>query len=427
MEFFRYSRGRLLCEGVDLCGLGEEAGTPTYVYSKGALLARYQEIVDAFAVLRPLVCYSVKSNSNLALLRCLREAGSGFDVVSGGELFRALKVGADPSKIVFAGVGKRDDEIHYALENRILMFDVESVAELDAINSVAGGMGTTAQVALRLNPDVDAKTHKKTTTGTKENKFGIGLEVTRQILGRLKLLRHIKCSGIHLHLGSPIYSTAPYERAIRKVSKLLPEFRAAGADMRYLNIGGGYCMSYTGEEVIQPRDYADALVPLVKRTGLELIMEPGRFISADAGVLLTRVTYRKTADHGKRFVIVDASMADLIRPALYGSYHRIWPARCRWGMPQQQHDGAKPTFRGELEVVDVVGPVCESSDFLALGRHLPVTRRGDLLCVFSAGAYGMSMASNYNARPRPCEILVDGNAHKVVRRRETFADLVALE
>ena len=427
MEFFQYRRGRLFCEEVDLHAIAEEAGTPSYVYSKAALLAGYREMADAFAELHPLICYSVKSNWNLALMRCLREVGSGFDIVSAGELFRALKVGADPRKIVFAGVGKRDDEIRYALENGVFMFNVESLAELDAVDSVACAMGKTAQVALRLNPDVDAKTHKKTTTGTKESKFGIGLGSTRQILRQLKRRRHVSLTGIHLHLGSPIYSVRPYRRAIQKVSELLPEFRAAGAELRYLNVGGGYCTSYTGESVIRPGDYAAALIPLIKSTGLQLIMEPGRFISANAGVLLTRVTYRKTADHGKRFVIVDASMTDLIRPALYGSFHRIWPAKCRWGMPAHQQDGDKPRFRGKLEIVDIVGPVCESSDFLAEGRHLPVVRRGDLLCVFSAGAYGITMASNYNTRPRPCEILVDGAGHKLVRKRETFQDLVTAE
>jgi len=427
MESFAYKRGRLHCESVDLHRIAEETGTPTYVYSKAAVLARYQEMADAFAELAPLICYSVKSNWNLALMRCLKGAGAGFDIVSAGELVRALKVGADPRKIVFAGVGKRDDEIRFALDSNILMFNVESVAELEAINAAAKAMGKTAEVALRLNPDVDAKTHKKTTTGTKENKFGIGLAVTREILKKLKRLRNVQWTAVHLHLGSPIYSSDPYKKAIRKVTKLLPDFLSAGASLQYLNIGGGYCMSYTGEDVIRPVDYAGDLIPLIKKTGLKLVMEPGRFIVANAGVLLTHVTYRKTADHGKQFVIVDAAMTDLIRPALYGSFHRIWPAKCRYAMPDIQQDGDKPKFAGKLELVDVVGPVCESSDFLAQRRYLPVTRQGDLLCVFSAGAYGMAMASNYNTRLRPAEILVDGTAYKVVRRRETYEDLLAPE
>lgn len=427
MEAFTYKRGRLFCERVDLHDIAEAVGTPTYVYSRNAVLARYGEMAAAFAPLDPLICYSVKSNWNLAILRSLRDAGAGFDIVSAGELYRAIEVGADPKTIVFAGVGKREDEIRYALENSVLAFNVESVDELKAINRVAQQMGRVAEIAVRLNPDVDAKTHKKTTTGTKDNKFGIGLVVARHMLRQLKRLRHVRWTGIHLHLGSPIYSTEPYQKAIRKVMRLLPEFREAGAQIRWLNIGGGYCMSYTGEPVIGPQDYAAALVPLIEKTGLRLIMEPGRYIVANAGVLLTRVTYRKTADHGKQFVIVDGAMTDLIRPTLYGSFHRIWPAKCRYGMPAVQREGKKPTFKGRLELVDVVGPVCESGDFLAQARHLPVTKCGDLLAVFSAGAYGMTMASNYNTRPRPCEILVDQTAYKVVRRRETFHDLLAPE
>ncbi len=427
MDHLRYKRGRLHCEGVDVHGIAEQFGTPAYVYSKAALQARYRELAGAFAALDPLVCYSVKSNSNLGIMKVLQDEGSGFDIVSAGELFRALQIGADPKKIVFAGVGKREDEIRYALGHDILMFNVESVAELGAINAVAKSMDKVAQIALRLNPDVDAGTHKKTTTGTSDNKFGIGLAITREIMGHLKRLKHVSWAGIHLHLGSPIYSVDPYVKAIRKVNKLLPQFREASPNLRFLNIGGGYCMSYTGEATIGPQDYADAIAPEVEKTGLKLVMEPGRFIVANAGILLTRVVYRKTQDHGKKFLIVDAAMTDLIRPTIYESFHRIWPARCRSGMPQELKEGAKPRFSGKLEVVDVVGGVCESGDYLALGRHLPVAKQGDLLAVFSAGAYGMAMASNYNSRPRACEILVDGTGCKLVRRRETFEDLVAPE
>ncbi len=427
MDYFHYKRGRLYCEDVDVHEIAEKFGTPAYVYSQTALRSRFRALADAFAEFDPLVCYSVKSNWNLSIMKTLQAEGAGFDIVSVGELLRALEIGADPSKIVFAGVGKRPDEIRAALEAGILMFNVESVAELGAINTMAKETGRVARIALRLNPDVDAGAHKKTTTGTKENKFGIGLKIAREIIGKLKRLKHVRWAGVHLHLGSPIYSPEPYVKAIRKVIRLLPEFRAASPDLEYLNIGGGYCMSYTGEPVVGPEEYAAAIAPLVRKTGLKLIMEPGRHIVASAGALLTRVVYRKTQDHGKKFLIVDAAMNDLIRPTLYDAFQRIWKARSRPGMPAVVKPDEKPKFPGPMEVVDVVGGVCESGDYLAQRRWLPVARQGDLLCVFDAGAYGMSMSSNYNTRPRPCEVLVDGARCKLVRRRETFEDLIAPE
>ena len=418
MDFFEYREGGLSAEKVSLSEVASAEGTPCYIYSKRAFLSRLAALREAFAEADPLICYSVKASSSLAICAALREAGAGFDIVSGGELFRALKVGADPATIVYAGVGKTEPEIEQALDAGVLLFNVESVNEARAINDVASRMGVVARIALRLNPDVDANTHSYTTTGKKENKFGIEFSQARELIEALRGLDAVDLAGFHLHLGSPISTVEPYLAGLGKLLPFIEEARSNGVDVRYINIGGGYAIEYGDNTIVDAAQYAVAIVPLVKKAGCKLIMEPGRFIIGNAGVLLTRVTYLKRTPT-KTFAICDAAMNDLIRPALYGSYHRIWPAKT--SLPVDAYDD--PDGEGG-QIVDVVGPVCESGDFLAKGRRLPELSEGDLLAVFSAGAYGMTMGSNYNSRPRPCEVLIDGAEYRVIRRRETYNDLI---
>ncbi|MDN3514440.1 MAG: diaminopimelate decarboxylase [Candidatus Brocadia sp.] len=423
MDDFEYRGKTLFCEDVKIEDIISEVGTPAYIYSKNAIISRFRELKTAFQDADALICFSVKSNSNLSICKILAEEGSGFDVVSGGELFRAVKAGGDPSRIVFAGVGKTDKEIKYALENDIFMFNVESLAELKHIDTLAGEAGKIPRVALRINPDIDAKTHAKTTTGKKENKFGIDFTEAEKIIKQSARYTSVDLCGLHVHLGSPIYTVDPYVRALRKVVKLIQKCRNAGLDIKYMNIGGGYCISYTGEKVIRPKDYASKILPLVKEMQCNLIMEPGRFIVGNSGILITRVIYTKETIHGKKFVICDAAMNDLVRPALYDAFHRIWPVNTSIKMPEVEKFNKSMGKRG-MDVVDVVGPVCESSDVFAAQRALPKVGEGELLAIFSAGAYGFSMSSQYNSRPRPCEVLVDGDQYCVIRRRETHEDLV---
>lgn len=421
MNHFHYQDGRLFCEGASLDDLAGEFGTPLWVYSKASLLEKYREIRDAFAAVDPVVCYSVKANSNLSILKIMQEAGSSFDVVSGGELYRVQQAGADTSRVVFAGVGKTDDEIKFALESNILMFDVESEAELDAISQVAAGMKRSAPVALRLNPDIDAKTHVKTTTGKKGNKFGMDIERAEQLAEKVLRDPHLELCGIHMHLGSPILSTEPYAAATRKGVEVVRAFRKRGHDIRWINLGGGFGISYRRDEGPPAADYAAVIVPGVKEAGCRLALEPGRFIVGNAGVLISRVIFTKR-EGGKLFVIQDAAMNDLARPALYDSFHRIWPVEPRVPAPAD--------FEGDIpgcERADVVGPICESGDYLAKDRSLPQVERGELLATFSAGAYGTTMSSNYNSRPRGAEVLVDGSNVRLIRRRETYDDLIAHE
>lgn len=424
MDGFSYRRGELHCEGVPVSSLAAQYGTPLYLYSKAALQARLKELQQAFRAAHPLISYSVKACSNLSVLRVLAQAGSGFDIVSGGELFRALKAGADPSKIVFAGVGKSPQEIAQALRAGICMFNVESEAELAAADTAARALRRTARVALRLNPDIDARTHAKTTTGRKDNKFGIDLERGRRLFRERARFPNVELSGIHLHLGSPIYSVEPYRKALKKAAAFVKEVRSYGVQLRSLNLGGGYCISYEGQEVIRPKDYAAVIVPAVKELGLELIIEPGRFIVGNSAILLARVVYTKEGWLRRKFAILDAGMNDLIRPAFYGSYHHIWPVRGPASpMINPGEKGPKP----RLETMDIVGPICETSDCFARDRQIPPVQAGDLVALFSAGAYGMSMSSTYNSRPRPAEVLVAGKRSKWIRKRETYEDLIRLE
>lgn len=421
MNHFKYRDGELFCEDVPVARLAEEFGTPLWVYSRQALLDNYHEVRDAFAEVEPVICYSVKANSNLSILRLMHEAGSSFDVVSGGELFRVKQAGADTTRVAFAGVGKTDEEIRFALESDILMFNVESEAELDAIAAVAGEMGLTAPVALRLNPDIDAKTHAKTTTGKKGNKFGMDIERAGQLADKVLADDRLSMIGIHMHLGSPILTTEPYARAVEKGVAVVQELRAKGHDTNWINLGGGFGINYKQQEAPPASAFAEVIVPAIRAAGCRLALEPGRFICGNAGVLISRVIFTKR-EGGKLFVIQDAAMNDLARPAMYDAFHRIWPVKPTVAAP----DDFETEIQG-CEPADVVGPVCESGDVLAKNRWLPPLERGNLVCTYSAGAYGTVMSSNYNTRPRGAEILVDQGNHELIRRRETWEDLVAHE
>jgi len=424
MDHFAYRDRTLFCEDVPVPELAEQYGTPLYVYSRATLLRHLNEIQTAFAAANPIVCYSVKTNGNLALCRLMAEHGSGFDVTSGGELYRALQAGSKGSKIVFAGVGKTDAEMKYGLENGVFLFNVESEAELHALGDVAQSMGVKAPVALRVNPDLPPKTHAKTDTSVKGVKFGLDIEtivdVAKSVVGHPGLA----VVGLHMHLGSPILKADPYREGAAKAVALIKAFRAQGHDIKFLNMGGGFGIHYRKQEALPAAMFAEAILPAVKETGCQLVLEPGRFIVGNAGILVSRVLFNKSTG-GKSYVIQDAAMNDLIRPTLYDSFHRIWPVNPAADVPERPDDyeAAIPNTFAQ----DVVGPVCESGDFLAKGRNLPALQRGDLMATFSAGAYGMSMASNYNSRVRAAEVLVTGRTHRLIRRRETFADLTACE
>jgi len=426
-DAFAYRQGELYCEEVPASQIAAEYGTPCFVYSAGLLRSRYRRIQEAFAAFDPLVCFSVKSCGNLSVLKLLAEEGSGFDVVSGGELHRVVLAGGRPERIVFAGVGKTRAEIARALKERIFMFNVESAAELERIGEVAEGLGAVASVAIRVNPDVDPQTHAKTATGKGETKFGVDSQHIPQLVERAAGLPGVQFAGLHVHIGSPIATPAPYEAALAKISGLIEQLRAAGHRVEYLNVGGGYCISYTGEQVTGPEQYADAMRPYLEKSECQVIIEPGRYISGSSGLLLTEVVYTKQKASGKEFVICDASMTELIRPTLYGAFHRIWPVRSESGMPPVLRPDGTGSEGIETRVVDVVGGVCESGDFLARARPLPPVGQGELLAVFDAGAYGFTMSMNYNGRPRPAEVLVEGGTCRLIRRRESYEDLVALE
>lgn len=425
MDHFQYRNGQLYCEDVSLNDLAQRVGTPAYVYSKATLLEHYRKLHGAFAALDPTICYSIKSCPNLHLCKLLVGEGSGMDVVSGGELYRALLAGVDPSKVVYAGVGKTNAEIRQGIDAGIGYFNIESEAEFENIAAIAKSMGKTARGALRVNPDVhDPKTHAKTTTGKKETKFGVDIERARKFFAAYGKNPHLRLTALHLHIGSPIYSPEPYVLAISKALALIAELRQAGCKIEALDIGGGYAADYVTGRSPSYEAYAAAIVPLLKGQGLQVFLEPGRTIAANAGVLLTQVQYLKQGG-SKRFVIVDTGMHQLIRPAMYDAFHFIWPTRVA---PQHVPTQRLEQMQGEgLAPVDIVGPICETGDSLAKDRNLPPVQRGDLLCIFTAGAYGMAMASNYNAMPLPPEVLVDGADITVIRRRQTYDDLVAQE
>ena len=422
MNTFEYRSGELHCENVRVADIAQRFGTPVWIYSKAKLLHEFQAIKTGFAELEPVICYSVKANSNLSLLKVLNEAGSSFDVVSGGELFRVQRAGADTTRVVFAGVGKTDAEIRQALESNILMFNVESEGELDAISAVAKSMNRVAPVAMRLNPDIDGKTHEKTTTGKKGNKFGMDIERHNELAAKVLADPHLELRGIHMHIGSPIMTTDPYLQSARKAVAVVQDLRARGHKTTWINLGGGFGLSYRGNEAPPASEYAKVIVPIIKEAGCRLALEPGRSIVGNSCVLISEVIYTKR-EGGKLFVIQDAAMNDLVRPAMYDSFHRLWPVTPRVPAPTDYEAASIPG----CETTDIVGPICESSDYFAKGRAFPPVERGDLICTFSAGAYGMAMSSNYNSRPRAAEILVDGDTVSVIRQRETYEDLVRQE
>ena len=409
MHDFHYHNDALFCEDVPLERLAKEQGTPCYLYSHATLTRHFQAFDQAFARVPHLIAFAMKANSNLAILRLMASLGSGADIVSGGELFRALQAGIPPSKIVFAGVGKSHEEIAYALDSDILLFNVESAAELQAINDVARGKGARARVALRVNPDIDPMTHPYITTGLKKSKFGIGADRALEEFSKAASLSNVEVIGVHAHIGSQLTQVSPFVDSLKKVVGLIETLKKQGIPIRYLNIGGGLGITYSDETPPHPTEYADAMTPLLHAAQCEIILEPGRVITGNAGVMLTRVLYIKETG-AKTFAIVDAAMNDLLRPSLYQAHHDILPVR-------QVPNASEAVF-------DVVGPVCESGDFLAQGRTMPAVQAGDLLAVMSAGAYGFTMASNYNSRPRTSEILVKGGESFVIRDRETFDDLV---
>ncbi len=420
LGFFEYRDGELCCEDVPVEEIARTAGTPVYIYSTATLRDRFQAIARAFEAVDTTICFSVKGCGSLGVLGVMQAAGSGFDVVSGGEIFRVVQAGGDPSRIVYAGVGKTDAELRYALEQQIRMFNVESEAELATIDRIAGEVGATAPVALRINPDVDPKTHAKTTTGKKENKFGIDPETAGRLTREIGRYAHVSLQGVDAHIGSPVNSVEPYELAACKLSAFVAEHRSDAAPLDTMNTGGGFGLFYRDEPVPAFDAYAAAIVPHVQQAGCRLIVEPGRSIAGNAGILLGTVQYRKTSGK-KTFVILDAGMNDLVRVALYDAYHFLWPARSK---ATPAHAAFGGTEDPGWAPTDVVGPICESSDVFCRDRPLPPLDRGDRVALFSAGAYGFTQACTYNAQPLPAEVLVDGASWRVIRERQTWEDLV---
>lgn len=412
MHHFEYRGDELYAEEVPLARIAEAFSTPTYVYSYATLVRHFRVFDSAFREHPHLICYAMKANSNLAVMRALVALGAGVDIVSAGELYRALKVGADPRKIMFSGVGKRLDEIEYALGAGILAFNVESHAELEAIEAVAQRLGRPAPISLRVNPDVDPQTHPYISTGLKQNKFGIAIGSARQEYRYAARSRHLEVVGIDCHIGSQLTKVSPFGDAIGRVAELIEQLFADGIALHHIDIGGGLGIPYNAEEPPSPAEYGAAITAAlapIARLGLTVVCEPGRVIVGNAGVLLTKVLYLKHGDE-KNFVIVDAAMNDLIRPSFYDSYHAIRPVR---------RDPTAPAWKG-----DVVGPICETGDFLARDRELARPAAGDLMAVMSAGAYGFAMSSNYNSRPRAAEVMVAGEDLALIRKREELDDLV---
>ena len=411
MHFFTYRGRELFAEDVAITDLAEEYGTPLYVYSYHTLLRHFRAYADAFRNYPHIICFALKANSNIAILRLFAKNGGGADIVSGGELYRALKAGISPKRIVYAGVGKTEEEIRFALRSKILMFNVESGDELREINRIAGIMGLKAPIALRINPDIDPETHPYIATGLKKNKFGIPIEDAVEHYRIASRLKNVTILGIHKHIGSQITKISPFVDALKNILLLIDRLSSDGLDIQYLDAGGGLGISYKDEEPPVPEDLAKNLIPLLNGRTLTLITEPGRSIAGNAGILVTRVLYQKKGEE-KEFVIVDAGMNDLIRPSLYGAYHHILPVLRR---------------KRRSILCDVVGPICESGDFLAKGRELRTVKKGEYLAVMGAGAYGFSMSSNYNSRPRAAEVLVMGKEHFLIRSRETHRDLIRNE
>jgi diaminopimelate decarboxylase len=409
MHHFQYRGDDLYCEEVPVARIVSAVGTPAYIYSHATLTRHFRVLDEAFADVPHLICFALKANANLAVLKLFSDLGGGLDVVSGGELFRGLKAGVAAERIVYAGVGKSRDEIAFALKSGILMFNVESGQELRLLNEVASGMGLKARVAIRVNPDVDPHTHPYISTGLKKSKFGIDIALALEEYEAAHRLPSLEVVGIHQHIGSQITDIRPFVDALAKTAALVRQLRERGADIRYVDVGGGLGITYKDEEPPLPSEFAKALIAVIRDVKATVVLEPGRVLVGNAGVLVTRVLYTKQTPV-KHFVVVDAGMNDLARPSLYGAYHGIQPLR-------------KSSGRADV-VVDVVGPICESGDFLAKDRALAWVEPGELLAVMSAGAYGHTMSSNYNARPRAPEVMVQGDRYTVVRERETYEDLI---
>jgi len=408
MNHFSLQGGELYCESVPLARIAEREGTPLYVYSRATLERHFKAFDGAFSSVPHLSCYSVKANSNLAVLRLFGLLGSGVDVVSGGEILRARKAGIVSEKIVYSGVGKTRPEIELALDHDILMFNVESAQELELINQVAAEKGVRARIALRVNPDVDPQTHPYISTGLKKNKFGISIDDAFDVYVQAAAMKGIEVAGIDCHIGSQITTVRPFVDALKRVKAFVVRLREQGIEIHMIDLGGGLGIMYDSEQPPEPAQYAEAIISEMADMDCTLILEPGRCLVGNAGCLVTQVLYTK-ATEVKNFVIVDAGMNDLLRPSLYDAYHGV--------VPVQKKDGS-------VIKVDIVGPICETGDFIARELDIVSPEQGDLLAVMSAGAYGFSMASNYNSRLRPAEVLVDGSDYHVIRRRETFDDLV---
>jgi diaminopimelate decarboxylase len=408
MHHFNYKSGELYCENVPVRQVAAQVGTPFYLYSTATLTHHYRVFNAAFAEFPHIVCFAVKANANLAILRLFARLGAGADIVSGGELYRALQAGVDPGKIVYSGVGKKPEEIKAALKANILLFNLESSQELEAINRLAGRLKLTARVALRINPDIDPQTHPYISTGLKKNKFGINIEQAIEDYRRARDLPHLEVVGVACHIGSQITQVEPFLDALERLKELIDRLRALGIRIRYLDLGGGLGIQYRDEEPPHPKEYGQKILKNLKGLKCTLILEPGRVLVGNAGILVTKVLYTKDSD-ARHFIIVDAGMNDLARPSLYGSYHGLWPVV----------EGARPQVKASM-----VGPICESGDFLAKDRLMPALAPGELVAVLSAGAYGFSMSSNYNARPKVPEILVQDDHFYVIRKRETYRQLI---
>lgn len=408
MHHFEYKNGILHAEDVSLQDIAKQVGTPAYVYCQATLTRHFQAFSRAFEGTDHLVCYAVKANTNKAVMALFASLGGGADIVSGGELARALAAGVEPGRIVYSGVGKTVDEMAAALKAGILMFNLESVDELEVLDQVAGRLGVKAPVSFRVNPDVDAKTHPKITTGLAKNKFGLDMETAFRQYPIAAKLPNVEVKGISCHIGSQLTDTRPFSDALERVARLVEKLGEIGISLSMLDLGGGLGITYNDETPPQPAEYAEALKQTVNRLGMKLILEPGRVLVGNAGILMAQVLFTKQTPV-KRFIIADTAMNDLIRPSFYDSFHAIWPV-----------EKAKAD---QTAMADVVGPICETGDFLARDRDLPMFERGDLMAVLSAGAYGFAMSSNYNSRPRAAEVLVNGNSFSLVRERETLQDL----
>jgi len=408
MHNFRYKRNRLYCENIPITKIAQHAGTPVFIYSKKTLLSNYYNLDKAFSKVSHLICYSVKANSNISICRALIKTGAGMDIVSGGELYRALKAGANNRKIVFAGVGKTKEEIEEALKRKILFFTVESIQELELINQIAKNRNTKAPAVLRINPEINIPSHRYTATGKKGTKFGLSIPAARQLYRQRKNFPYINFTGIQMHIGSQITKPSVYTKALKKILPLTNEIKKYIPSIRFLDIGGGFGINYTGGKAVEAKKFGRAVLPIIKNLGLTVVLEPGRFIAGNAGILVAKVLYTKQ-DKERNIIITDSGMNDFIRPSLYHAYHRV--------LPVIKNSAKKIT-------ADIVGPVCETGDFFALARKTQKPRQGDILAIMDAGAYGFSMASNYNSRPRPAEVMVAENRFRLIRKREDYKTLI---